>query len=78
MLAQEAATKPFQAQSPAANVQILGILEAGGLLFDALWISGLDDSNWPAQPKPNPFIPKRLQRELKMPHASAERELEIL
>ncbi len=76
MLSQMAGAKPFQPKSPAANVQILGVLEAGGLAFDHLWVSGLDDQSWPSQPKPNPFIPKKLQRDLKMPHASAERELE--
>lgn len=70
-----AAAKPFQTKTPAANVQILGVLEAAGLCFDQLWVSGLDDTNWPSQPKPNPFIPKQLQRELNMPHASSEREL---
>lgn len=76
VLSAEAAVRSFQPQSPAANVQVLGILEASGLIYDDLWICGMDDSSWPAQPKPNPFIPKKLQRELKMPHASAERELE--
>jgi len=31
-------------------------------------------STWPAAAKPSPVIPVSLQRELKMPHASAERE----
>jgi ATP-dependent helicase/nuclease subunit B len=75
-LMEMAATKPFQPKSPSSNVQVLGVLEAAGLCFDQLWISGMDDTSWPSQPKPNPFIPKKLQRELKMPHASAERELE--
>ena len=75
-LTQMATGKPFQPQSPPATVQILGVLEASGLCFDHLWVAGMDDNSWPAQPKPNPFIPKKLQRELKMPHASAERELE--
>lgn len=70
-----AAAKPFQPKTPASNIQILGVLEAAGLSFDQLWVTGMDDSNWPSQPKPNPFIPKQLQRELNMPHASAEREL---
>lgn len=74
-LNQIAQSKPFQVQSPESNVQVLGILEAAGLQFDHLWVSGLNDQVWPAQPKPNPFIPKQLQRELEMPHASAEREL---
>jgi probable DNA repair protein len=70
-----AAAKPFQPKTPASTIQILGVLEAAGLCFDQLWVTGLDDTNWPSQPKPNPFIPKQLQRELNMPHASAEREL---
>lgn len=71
-----AASKPFQPKSPTANIQVLGVLEAAGLYFEKLWVSGMDDNSWPSQPKPNPFIPKKLQRELKMPHASAERELQ--
>lgn len=65
----------FQAKSPEAPVQVLGLLEAAGLPFDALWLTGLDHQTWPAAPKPNPFIPKRLQREKNMPHATSEREL---
>lgn len=65
----------FQIQSPEAPVQILGLLEATELPFDALWVMGLDDTAWPPFPKPNPFIPQRLQKTLHMPHATAEREL---
>jgi len=65
----------FQPKTPDAPIQILGVLEAAGLPFDYLWVSGMDDMSWPPQPKPNPLIPKRLQRELHMPHATAEREL---
>lgn len=65
----------FQPQTPEAPIQILGILEAAAIPFDYLWIAGMDDVSWPPQPRPNPFIPKSLQRELNMPHATAEREL---
>lgn len=65
----------FQAQTPETAVQVLGLLEAAGLSFDYLWVMGLDDTAWPAQPSPNPFIPLRLQKQLNMPNASAEREL---
>ncbi len=68
-------TVSFQPKSPETNIQVLGILEAAGIAFDYLWVSGMDDLSWPPQPKPNPFIPKHLQRELNMPHATAEREL---
>ncbi len=65
----------YQPQTPDAPIQILGLLEAAALPFDYLWVSGMDDISWPPAPKPNPFIPKQLQREQQMPHATAEREL---
>jgi len=65
----------FQAKSPPAPIQILGPLEAAGMDFDAIWILGMDDQNWPPAPQPNPLLPTALQRELQMPHASAAREL---
>jgi ATP-dependent helicase/nuclease subunit B len=65
----------YQPESPETTVQILGALEAADIPFDHLWVMGLDDSNWPQAPKPNPFIPQRLQRNLNLPHATAEREL---
>jgi probable DNA repair protein len=65
----------FQPQSPEARVQILGPLEAAALPFEHLWVMGLDDAAWPQAPKPNPFIPQRLQKQLHMPRATAEREL---
>lgn len=65
----------FQPKTPQSPIQVLGLLEAASLPFDFLWVSGMDDLAWPPQAKPNPFIPKQLQRELQMPHATAEREL---
>jgi ATP-dependent helicase/nuclease subunit B len=65
----------YQPESPETNIQILGALEAAEIAFDYLWVMGLDDTNWPQAPKPNPFIPQRLQKTLNMPHATAEREL---
>ncbi len=67
--------KIFQPESPAAPIQILGMLEAAELPFDCIWVMGLDDTAWPPAPKPNPFIPQRLQKLKQMPHATAEREL---
>jgi ATP-dependent helicase/nuclease subunit B len=69
------AKKIFQPESPDAPIQILGLLEATEYPFDHLWVMGLDDTLWPPAPKPNPFIPQRLQKTLQMPHATAEREL---
>jgi len=65
----------FQPKSPETRIQVLGQLEAAGLPFDTVWIAGLDDVTFPPIAKPNPFIPKKLQRDLHMPHATALREL---
>ncbi len=74
MLKKMATTTMFQAQTPETAIQVLGILEAAGLPFDYLWVAGMDDLSWPTQPSPNPLLPKALQREHHMPHATAERE----
>ena len=66
----------FQPQSKAASIQILGVLEAGGLSFDQAWLMGLSDQQWPAPAQPNPFIPFVLQNQYHMPHANAARELQ--
>jgi len=70
-----AAEALFQPKSPPTPIQILGGLEAAGMDFDAIWLLGMDDQNWPPAPHPDPLLPPQLQRELEMPHASAEREL---
>ncbi|MBU0744046.1 MAG: PD-(D/E)XK nuclease family protein [Gammaproteobacteria bacterium] len=58
-----------------AQINIIGTLEAMGINFDYLWIMGVDQENWPATPKPNPFIPVAIQKKLSLPHSSAQREL---
>ncbi len=65
----------FQPESAPTGVQILGTLEAAGQEFDHLWVMGLHDGVWPPSPRPHPLLPARLQRDLHLPHASAEREL---
>ncbi len=77
LLKRLALSKIFQPRSEASSIQILGLYEAIGLQFDALWVMDLHDNNWPASPQSNPFIPLSLQRERSMPHADQARELEI-
>ena len=67
----------FQPQGDVAPIQVLGALEAAGMRFDAIWLLGMDDQAWPRSASPNPLLPAHLQRELGMPHASSERELEF-
>lgn len=68
---------PFHAQTVDSPVQVLGLLEAAGQQFDYLWVMGLDNRVWPEPTRPNPLLPVDLQRQWRMPRASAERELHI-
>jgi probable DNA repair protein len=76
-LAELAMQTPFHARTAESPVQILGLLEAAGMLFDRLWVMQMDGVNWPRAPDPNPLIPIRLQVELGMPGASAQKELQF-
>ena len=76
-LRQLAGEQLFQPESEDAPVQVLGVYEAGGLQFDALWLMGMTDMVWPATARPNPFISLALQRQHDMPHATAARELAV-
>jgi ATP-dependent helicase/nuclease subunit B len=67
----------FQVEDEGAPVQVMGMLEAAGLRFDHLWIMGLHNEALPAPANPNPFLPVALQREHRLPHSSAEHELEF-
>ena len=70
-----AAARVFQPETVAARVQIVGLLEAAGLPFDALWVARFSAERWPPAPQPNPFLPIAWQRERDVPRSSAAREL---
>lgn len=59
----------------AAPIYILQPNDAIGFPFTHLWVMSMNDQQWPPAPKPNPFLPFRLQSQLGMPHATAEQEL---
>ncbi len=65
----------FQPESPGTQVQILGLLEAVGLRFDALWVAGMTAQAWPQAASPNPFLPVAWQRERGVPRSHPAREL---
>jgi ATP-dependent helicase/nuclease subunit B len=67
--------QPFQPESQNEPIRVLGILEAMGNEFDAVWVCRMNEGIWPPQGHPNPFIPARVQQENQMPHASVQREL---
>ena len=72
-----AADTLFQPETPDLPIQILGVLEAAGMEFDALRVIGLSDEVWPSAPRPNPFLPIELQRAAKLPQGTAAESLEL-
>lgn len=56
-------------------LQVLGLLEASGLQFDALWVMGLVDNIWPPAARPNPLLSASAQRTAGCPNASAPVQL---
>lgn len=67
----------FKAESAKTPVQVLGVLEAGGLSFDHLLVLGLSDDAWPAKVMRNPFLPARQLEDKAMPLASANGALQL-
>lgn len=67
----------FQPQREAtARLDVLGLLEAEGGHWDAIWVLGGTDDVLPAVPNPNPFIPYEVLRQAQAPRATPERELQ--
>lgn len=74
-LTERARRVSFQPQADEAPVQAMGVLEAGGLEFDHLWIAGLTDEAWPPRGAPHPFLPRAWQERHGLPHATPARSL---
>lgn len=64
----------FQANKKNARIHFLGVLEAAGLHFDRLWITGMNADQFPGNVQLNPFIPSGIQRQYELPHATHEVE----
>ncbi|AKP74283.1 putative DNA repair protein [Piscirickettsia salmonis] len=76
-LKQSLYTKVTQTRSDLTSIYVLGLLEASGQRFDALWVTGLYDGLWPQPVSLHPLLPARLQIDYDMPHSSPERELQL-
>ena len=72
-----AADTLFQPETPDVPIQILGVFEAAGMMFDHLWVMGLSDEAWPLQPRLNPFLPIELQQAERVPAGSPAATLEL-
>ncbi|MDX2346688.1 MAG: PD-(D/E)XK nuclease family protein [Legionella sp.] len=67
----------FQPEKQTAPINILGLLEASGCEFDAIWLCNATHQTLPSKAHLNAFIPITLQREQNMPYAHAKREYEL-
>ncbi|MBI5447558.1 MAG: PD-(D/E)XK nuclease family protein [Gammaproteobacteria bacterium] len=77
VLNQLAAHWRFQSQeNKQAPIQVFPLHASFGLYFDAIWVMGLQESHFPAPPKPNTILPIQLQKKQRVPHASYEWELD--
>ena len=78
LLSQLCSERLFQPKTRGTpSIQILGVLEAAGLEFDALWVLGLTDTSWPPAAKPNPLLPAEAQRAAGSPNASANVQIDF-
>jgi ATP-dependent helicase/nuclease subunit B len=66
----------FQAESEGSIVHLLGPLEAAGMHFDKLWITGLSASNWPPPGRPSSLVSRKIQRLYGMPDAEPDDTLD--
>ena len=72
-LARQCREKLFQPQTLGQPpLQVLGLIEAKGAQFDALWVMGMNDQHWPPPARPNPLLSAEQQRRQRTPGASAE------
>lgn len=71
-----AADHSIQTLSPDAPIQVMGRDASTLLHFDALWVTGVSDVDWPAVPRPNPFIPRLMQKRANLRGVSHEQMLE--
>ncbi len=70
-----AARTLFQPEARGARIRILGTLEAAGLSFDSLWITGMAAEQWPPPATPQALLPLTWQRARNVPRADATRSL---
>jgi probable DNA repair protein len=60
----------FQPEGGSALVNVMGPLEAAGLEFDCLWVTGMTSSNWPPPGRALALVSRELQRLKQMPDST--------
>jgi probable DNA repair protein len=66
-----AAERSFDPASVAAPITLTDSHDDPIVWLDGIWVAGLDAAQWPAPPRPDVFIPLRLQNAAGIPTASA-------
>lgn len=61
----------FEPRDQVAPLLVIDTETSAGMRFDALWLTGLDASNWPPAASPDPLLPRTLQVRHGVPQASA-------
>jgi len=67
----------FAPESRDAPIQIAGPAESAGLTADAVWFLGATEDAWPAGGATHPLLPPELQRDSRMPHATAQLDWDL-
>ncbi len=70
-------SRVFQLETSATPIQIMGRLESHGLLFDRLWVTGLDSDQWPPVSVPTSFISIKQQQAAGVPESLAQLRLAL-
>jgi len=70
-LADLAGERQFDPASVEAPITLTDSHDHPLVLYDAIWVAGLDAAQWPSSPRPDVFIPLRLQVAAGVPWASA-------
>jgi probable DNA repair protein len=67
----QARSTVFAGVSTGAAVQVMGVAEAEGSVWDAVVFVRATDANWPAAERAHPLLPWGLQKDLRMPGSDA-------
>jgi len=70
-------SRVFQLETATTPIQIMGRLESHGILFDKLWVTGLDSDQWPPVSVPTSFIPIKQQQAANVPDSAPQLRLAL-
>ena len=71
-----ASDRVIQVSRQEAPIHVMGRESSNLLHFDALWVTGVSDVDWPAVPRPNPFVPRLMQKNANLPGISHDQKLD--